>query len=356
MKVAPLYKALQKQQWANPSIVFLGQHYSENMCHDLFSEFDIHEIRHFRPLKSRSFGERMGEIISSYTEILTEDPPHIVVVPGDVDVTVGAAMAAKRRQHHVVHLEAGLRSHDGNMPEEQNRKLVDSISDYLLAPSEDAYQNLIFHEGHDHLRVALVGNIMIDALKQTLDRQRAQRLLAKYELRERAFAVVTLHRPSNVDTEEALAKCCLILTDIAQRLPILFPMHPRTRAMLERSGLIERLESNPAIRLCEPLSYSDFVNLVSASRLIVTDSGGIQEEAVVMKVPCLTLRESTERPVTVVVGGNTLVSEEDVIAQVDWELASESRPIASVPLWDGRTAERCAHIMRVQWLKMNGAQ
>jgi UDP-N-acetylglucosamine 2-epimerase (non-hydrolysing) len=321
------------------------------MCEDIFKEFGVETIEYVRQLENGAFGSRLGEIIDKYTEILRSDPPDIVIVPGDVDVTVGAAMAAKRLQHHVVHLEAGLRSYDVNMPEEQNRKLVDSIADFLLAPSEDAYQNLIFHEGHSHQKVAFVGNIMIDSLVQTLDPSRAQRLLDEFGLEARDFAVGTIHRPANVDDPVQLEKLCRMLANLSRKWQIVLPLHPRTKRALEETGHIGILEQSDIIAI-DAMPYPDFVSLLSVSRFVLTDSGGIQEEASFLKVPCFTLRNSTERPVTVVVGGNTLVSEDDLFDQIDFYVGRGPEAIDDISLWDGRTAERCANILRNNWLEI----
>lgn len=353
MKAAPLYKVLSRQAWADPAIVFLGQHYSPNMSEDIFKAFGIETLEHVRALESRSFGARMGEIIETYSEIAQADPPDMVVVPGDVDVTVGATIAAKRLQHHVVHLEAGLRSYDVEMPEEQNRKLVDSIADFLLAPSEDAYQNLIYHEGHSHQKVAFVGNIMIDALTQTLDADRARGLLDQFDLKEREFAIATIHRPTNVDHPQQLEKICGILTELSKQWQIILPLHPRTRQSLEQTGQDALLEQT-SIRLLDAMPYPDFVNLLSVSRFVVTDSGGIQEEATYLKKPCFTLRNSTERPITIVVGGNTLVNEDDLLEQVESQVGRGRDSIDDIPLWDGRTAERCANVLRNNWRDIYG--
>lgn len=352
MKVAPLFKVLERQPWADPAIVFLGQHYSPNMSDDIFKEFGVETIEHARALDAGSFGARLGEIIEKYTEILRSDPPDMVIVPGDVDVTVGAAMAAKREQHHLIHLEAGLRSYDVNMPEEQNRKLVDSIADFLLAPSEDAYQNLIYHEGHDHQKVAFVGNIMIDALIQTLDAERSDLLLERFSLDDGKFAIATIHRPANVDDPNQLERICDLLVELSAQWSLVLPLHPRTRAALEGFGL-ERLFHSSTIQLLDPMPYSDFVNLMSRCRFVLTDSGGIQEEAAFLKKPCFTLRESTERPVTIVVGGNTLVNEDDLLEQISAQTCRGRDTIGDIPLWDGRTGERCAHILRNHWLQMH---
>ena len=350
MKIAPLYKVLAQQAWCEPRLVFIAQHYSENMSSDLFAQFGVTDEMTVLPLDADNYGDRMGGIIKGYSEFILQDGPDMVVVPGDVDVALGAALAARRLNNTLVHLEAGLRSYDETMPEEMNRVLIDSISDVLLAPSEAAAQNLLYYEGGSHSRVFFVGNIMIDALTMVLDDEAAKAITDRFDVETHGYAVTTFHRPANVDDPQRLAQIRDLITDIAARMPVVFPIHPRTRQRLEQLEGGDALFSNPAVRTSEPLAYSDFANLVSKARIVVTDSGGIQEEASWLGVPCFTVRDTTERPITVTHGTNTLVDFDDVRPQVVASLEdAPSERRADLPLWDGRTAWRVAQVLRRKW-------
>jgi len=350
MKIAPLYKALKGQSWCEPKLVFIAQHYSENMSADLFAQFGVHDEMTVLPLDADNYGDRMGGIIKGYSDFIDQDNPDMVIVPGDVDVALGAALAARRKHRTLVHLEAGLRSYDETMPEEMNRILVDSISDVLLAPSAAAAQNLMYHEGAAHNRVYFVGNIMIDALSMVLDPAIAERVMARFEVEPGAFAVATFHRPANVDAPERLEEIRGLLEHLAGRLPVVFPVHPRTLDRLKALNGGEALFSNPAIRTSPPLAYGEFANLVDKARLVVTDSGGIQEETSWLGVPCFTVRDTTERPITVTHGTNTLVDFDDVRQQIEPVLAGAvTYGGIDLPLWDGRTAGRVAQVLRTKW-------
>jgi len=350
MKIAPLHRVLSRQAWCEPRIVFIGQHYSENMSQDLFAQFGVHDAITAVPLEPGSYGERMGRIISAYSDILAADQPDMVVVPGDVDVALGAALATRRQNRTLAHLEAGLRSYDASMPEEMNRILIDSIADILLAPSEAAAQNLIYHEGADHRRVHFVGNIMIDSLAMVLSEAHAGEVAGRFGVAAGGYAVATFHRPGNVDDPARLAEICGLVEHIAARTPVVFPIHPRTLEQLERSEAGKAMLAGGRVKTCPPLGYTDFANLVSRARLVVTDSGGIQEETSWLNVPCFTLRDSTERPITVSLGTNTLVNFDDVREQVDHALTGDApRQKGALPLWDGRTAWRVAQVLRGAW-------
>jgi UDP-N-acetylglucosamine 2-epimerase (non-hydrolysing) len=350
MKIAPLYKALKGQSWCEPKLVFIAQHYSENMSADLFAQFGVHDEITVLPLDADNYGDRMGGIIKGYSEFIEQDDPDMVIVPGDVDVALGAALAARRLHRTLVHLEAGLRSYDETMPEEMNRILIDSISDVLLAPSAAAAQNLLYHEGASHNRVHFVGNIMIDALSMVLDDGAAETVMKRFGVESRAYAVATFHRPANVDDADRLNEIRKVLEHLAERVPVVFPVHPRTRERLAALPDGEALFANPRILTSQPLAYPDFANLVSRARLVITDSGGIQEETSWLGVPCFTVRDTTERPITITHGANTLVDFDDVRQQIEPVLSGEAAHGAmDLPLWDGRTAGRVAQVLRTKW-------
>lgn len=350
MKIAPLYKVLKGQAWCEPKLVFIAQHYSENMSSDLFAQFGVHDEITVLPLDADNYGDRMGGIIKGYSEFIEQDDPDMVIVPGDVDVALGAALSARRLHRTLVHLEAGLRSYDVTMPEEMNRVLIDSIADVLLAPSAAAAQNLLYHEGVPHSRVHFVGNIMIDALAMVLDPKAADEVSARFDVEAGEFAVATFHRPANVDDAERLDEIRKLLGHVAGLLPVVFPVHPRTLERLKRLPGGEALFNDPRIRTCPPLSYVEFANLVARSRLVITDSGGIQEEASWLGVPCFTLRDTTERPITITHGTNTLVDFDDVRLQIQPVIDRVATPrTIDLPLWDGRTAGRVVQVLRTKW-------
>jgi UDP-N-acetylglucosamine 2-epimerase (non-hydrolysing) len=350
MKIAPLYKVLKDQPWCEPKLVFIAQHYSENMSSDLFAQFGVHDEMTVLPLDADNYGDRMGGIIKGYSDFIDQDNPDMVVAPGDVDVALGAALAARRKHRILVHLEAGLRSYDETMPEEMNRILVDSISDVLLAPSEAAAQNLMYHEGATHGRVHFVGNIMIDALSMVLDPAVGDAVMKRFEVEAGGFAVATFHRPANVDSAERLDEIRAFIEHLAESLPVVFPVHPRTLDRLTALADGEALFANPRIRTSQPLAYGEFANLVAKAKLVVTDSGGIQEETSWLGVPCFTVRDTTERPITVTHGTNTLVDFDDIRRQIAPVLnGREVGAAMDLPLWDGRTAGRVAQVLRTKW-------
>src|SRR3712207_4948738 len=278
-----------------------------------------------------------------FEPVVLEDRPDWVVVYGDVNSTAAAALVCSKLGVRVAHVEAGLRSRDRRMPEEINRLLTDQISDLLLTPSEDGDRNLLA-EGIPAGRIRFVGNVMIDSLFKQLERAETSRVREELEVAGRDYAVVTLHRPSNVDEPEVLGRILSALKRIGERLPVVFPIHPRTRKSLEGLGLPGAMGPGGRVRLVEPLGYLDFLRLYSGARLVLTDSGGVQEETTALGIPCLTLRENTERPVTVELGTNRVVGTdpERIVAEAEAALAKDRQkePPRIPPLWDGRAAER----------------
>jgi UDP-N-acetylglucosamine 2-epimerase (non-hydrolysing) len=275
----------------------------------------------------------------AYERVLLETPPSWTVVVGDVNSTAACALAAKKLNLKVAHLEAGLRSFDRTMPEEINRVITDAISDLLWTPSEDGDENLR-REGVPPERISRVGNIMIDSFEMLRHRIEAERTRDEFGLAGGGYGVVTLHRPSNVDAPGPLGALVEALAAIARGLPLVFVMHPRTRKNLERFGLYERLAGAPGIRLAGPMGYIRFMGLVVEAALAITDSGGIQEETTYLGIPCLTLRENTERPITVSQGTNRLVRADTLQAAVAKARAGGFSRGDRPALWDGRTAER----------------
>lgn len=281
----------------------------------------------------------------AYEKVALEQRPDVVVVVGDVNSTLACALVATKLCIPVVHLEAGLRSGDRRMPEEINRLATDAIADVLWTPSPDADEHLA-REGVPPRRIDRVGNIMIDSFVMLQQAIAADDTRARMGLGAGGYAVLTLHRPSNVDTRAALAPLVEQLRAVARLLPVVFPVHPRTRARLQEFGLLPVLEGERAIRLVEPLGYVQFMNLVTGARAVITDSGGVQEETTYLDIPCLTLRENTERPITISEGSNRLVKPAELPAAVDSVLGGGWPSGRRPALWDGQTATRCAAALR----------
>ncbi len=342
MKIAPLMKALAGDPGFEAVLIHTGQHYDDNMSGQFFRDLGIPAPQYHLEVGSGSHAQQTAEIMRRIEPVLEEIRPTAIVVVGDVNSTAAAAMVAKKLGIDVVHVEAGLRSFDRSMPEEINRIVTDSIADLFLVTEESGRANLL-REGVAAERIHLVGNLMIDSLRQHLERARSSDIADKLEVRGKAYGVVTLHRPANVDDPLALAEILGALGVIAETLPLLWPVHPRTRARLANSSI-----SQPSgIRLLEPLGYLDFLSLEAASSLVLTDSGGIQEETTVLGVDCLTLRDNTERPVTIELGTNRLAGAKKATILAAWEEMKGSPCKKQIPpLWDGQAGERSREVLR----------
>jgi len=342
MKVAPLLAALERSSVSH-GLVHTGQHYDASMSDAFFRDLEMPAPRWHLGVGSASHAVQTARVMEAFEPVLVAERPRWVVVVGDVNSTLACALvASKMADIRVAHVEAGLRSNDWRMPEEVNRVLTDRLSHLLLTPSPDARDNLV-REGIDPERIVFVGNVMIDSLLRLLPKARAMRLPATLGLEPGGYAVSTLHRPSNVDDPERLRLILGALGRLAARVPVLLPMHPRTRARVREFGLEALLEP---LLVREPFGYLEMLALQEAAALVVTDSGGLQEESTVLGVPCLTIRESTERPVTVTVGTNTMVPWpptengvlEAALAALDrGRVALGSRAPDG---WDGKASER----------------
>ncbi|MET0648630.1 MAG: UDP-N-acetylglucosamine 2-epimerase (non-hydrolyzing) [Pyrinomonadaceae bacterium] len=344
MKVAPVVEAMRGRagEFA-PTVVHTGQHYDERMSDAFFRDLGLPEPDVHLGVGSGSHAQQTAAVMQKFEPVVAERKPDWVVVVGDVNSTLACALVCSKMGVPVAHVEAGLRSRDRTMPEEINRLLTDQLSELLLTPSADADRNLI-GEGIPAERIRLVGNVMIDSLLKQLERAKGSRVREELGVAGSDYAVVTLHRPSNVDDPRVLRGILSALKRLGERLPIVFPIHPRTRKNLDEFGLLEANETDARVRLVEPLGYLDFLRLYSGARLVLTDSGGIQEETTALGVPCLTLRENTERPVTVELGTNRVVGTdpERIFAEADKALANveQNEPPRVPPLWDGNTAGR----------------
>lgn len=349
MKIAPLYHALSRTDWASPVIVHTGQHYDKNMSGAIFSDLSLPEPHINLGIGSGSHAEQTGRVMIAYESVLQKQRPEMVVVVGDVNSTMACTLAASKTHFDtwgsrisrplVAHLEAGLRSFDRTMPEEINRLVTDVLADILWTPSPDADENLA-REGVSPSKIVRVGNIMIDSLTMLRPQIDADDTCRRLGLARNTFAVVTLHRPSNVDDATVLAELCTMLERISKKLPVVFPVHPRTRKSLLNTGILPRLTDNPRITMLEPLGYIQFMNLITHCRLVITDSGGIQEETTYLGIHCLTMRPNTERPITISEGTNQLCTLGDVETRLDKLLAQQTRHTRVPDLWDGRTASR----------------
>jgi UDP-N-acetylglucosamine 2-epimerase (non-hydrolysing) len=347
MKIAPILEAFAARS-VQAQLVHTGQHYDAAMSDGFFEQLGIPRPQVNLEVGSASHAVQTAEIMRAFEPVLDQEAPRAVLVVGDVNSTIACALVAAKKGVPVIHVEAGLRSFDRRMPEEINRVLTDQLSDLLFTTERGALDNLR-REGIDPARVHFVGNVMIDTLRRNLERARpAAETLG--HLPAEGYAVLTLHRPSNVDHRDTLAGLLDAVGRIAARLPVIFPIHPRTRAAAERLGLAHRLEQ-PGIRLLPPQGYLEMLGLTREATVVLTDSGGLQEETTALGVPCITLRENTERPVTLSEGTNTLTGPDpEKILQCFEDILTSGGKRGRIPeYWDGRAAERIAAIVR-DWL------
>jgi len=345
MKVAPLFHALHGQPWCKLRLVHTGQHYDKNMSDAFFRDLRLPSPDLHLGVGSGSHAEQTANVMLAYERACIDDHPDLIVVVGDVNSTLACALVGSKLHITVAHLEAGLRSRDRNMPEEINRLVTDTVADILWTPSPDGDENLLA-EGVAADKITRVGNIMIDSYELMRDVIEASGERDKLGLQAREYGVVTLHRPSNVDEPGPLAALVRQLKTVASRLPLVFPVHPRTRKNLEVFGLWAELAQAPGLTVIEPLGYVDFMNLVCGARLTITDSGGVQEETTYLGIPCLTLRTTTERPITVTEGTNRLVTVDALARTVEDILAGRWQHGRKPALWDGHAASRVATDIR----------
>ncbi len=343
MKVAPIYAEMRRRlDEFDPLIVHTGQHYDAAMSDAFFDDLGMPRPDIHLGVGSGSHAVQTAKIMTEFEPVALEEKPDWVVVVGDVNSTIACALVCAKLGVKVAHVEAGLRSRDRSMPEEINRILTDSITDLLLTTSQDADANLL-KEGVATERIRFVGNVMIDSLLEHLKVAENSTIRTDLGIDGSDYGVLTLHRPSNVDDREILTDLISALCEIAERLPIIFPVHPRTRAKIDEFCLADRLE-NAGVKLIEPLGYLDFLRLYSGARLVLTDSGGLQEETTVLGIPCLTLRNNTERPITIEMGTNVLVGtdpekiKQSAFGALDGAKARDDAAIP--PLWDGKAAKR----------------
>jgi len=343
MKIFPVWREIQRnaRDRMRPVIIHTGQHYDPLMNDIFFREFGMPTPDHFLGIGSGGHGVQTGRAMIALEELFLQDRPDVLVVVGDVNSTAAGTLVAAKMGIPVAHVEAGLRSRDRSMPEEINRLVTDAIADLLLTPSRDADANLRA-EGVPAEKIRFTGNVMIDSLVELLPRASQSPILDAVGVKAGHYVAVTLHRPSNVDHPAALARILDALEDVTREMPVIFPVHPRTQKQIESSG---RAIDRCALRIIQPLGYLDFLRLQSAAAVVITDSGGVQEETTYLGIPCLTLRPSTERPVTVTHGTNRLVdpAAESLSSAVRSAIAGKPARAPVIEGWDGRAAGRIVH-------------
>ena len=344
VKIAPILAQLRQRDGHATTLIHTGQHYDMQMSEAFFADLEIPAPDVNLGVRAASATAQIAEIMVRLEAQFTEDRPDVAMVVGDVNSTVAGALVAVKLGIPVAHVEAGLRSFDRTMPEEVNRVLTDAVSEWLFTTEPSANENLA-REGVAASRIHFVGNVMIDALFRSRERAVASTVLGRLGVAPGAYAALTLHRPSNVDTPEALDRVLGAIERIQREIPVVFPVHPRTRQQLERAGA--RGPAMPGLVMAAPLPYLDFVQLMANARCVLTDSGGIQEETTALGIPCLTLRENTERPITVTRGTNRVVGLDPEVIYRTWRLAAEGRwPAGELPeQWDGKAAGRIVDVL-----------
>jgi len=346
MKIAPLMAAQKESGRIEPILVHTGQHYDERMSDLFFRQLGIPEPDVNLGVGSASHAVQTAEIMKAFEPVVLERKPDAVLVVGDVNSTIACGLVAVKLGVKLIHVEAGLRSFDRSMPEEINRILTDAISDLLFCTEKSGVENLR-REGIPDDKIFLVGNVMIDSLMANKEKAEKSRILDELNIKPNSYAVLTLHRPSNVDNPVVFGRILDAIEVIQSDMPVIFPIHPRTQKNIAGSELARKIDSMRSLRLTEPLGYLDFLKLMSNARLVLTDSGGIQEETTILKVPCITLRENTERPITVEAGSNILAgtTTDKIIAAYRKTIGNSNREIKTPPLWDGHAAERIVKVL-----------
>ena len=354
MKMAPLVRELEARG-IEQTLLHTGQHYDANMSKVFFEDLGMPEPDIYMGIGSGSHAEQTARVMVEFEKICDGgssdfDRPDLVVVVGDVNSTLACSIVAAKAWIPVAHVESGLRSFDLRMPEEINRMVTDRLAEILLTPSADGDENLR-REGVPEERIHRVGNIMIDSLFANLDRARSSDVLDRLGLEKRGYGVLTLHRPSNVDDPETLLRILKAVHGVSESLPIVFSCHPRTASRLEDLDGYAAVRDTGAVRLLGPLGYLDFLRLVSESRLVLTDSGGLQEETTALRIPCLTIRENTERPITITEGTNVLVGSDPERIRIETAraLGGDTRETKVPALWDGHTAARIVDVFEQWW-------
>jgi len=365
MKIAPIVEEMEKHSEIESILVHTGQHYDENMSKLFFKDLGIPKPQVYLGVGSGSHAKQTARIMLEFEKVLLREKPDVVIVVGDVNSTIACALTSVKLYIPVAHIEAGLRSFDATMPEEINRILTDAISDYLFTTEESAKTNLI-REGKPEEKIYFVGNVMADTLLKNKKRAGKSNILLALNLKPKTYAVLTLHRPSNVDDKDTLQRILEALRSISKEIPIIFPIHPRTKRQIENFGfhdyfLFHNLNStNPIdsknpIHCIAPLGYLDFLHLIANSNFVLTDSGGIQEETTILTIPCITLRKNTERPITVEEGTNVIVgSDKKKIISESFKIIKGDKRESKIPkFWDGKASQRIIKILLKNYRKIS---
>lgn len=341
IKIAPIMHRMRKSPVIEPILLHTGQHYDIEMSKRFFEELNIPTPDISLEVGSDTHAKQVARIMERFDDVCDREKPDGILVVGDVNSTMACSLVAAKKGIKIIHVEAGIRSFDREMPEEINRMVTDAITDLLLPPSRDAVENLL-HEGHSMSKIHLVGNIMIDTLMDSQAQILKSDIFHQLGIEEKNYALVTLHRPSNVDDITTFKRILKALAKIQERLPVVFPVHPRTRKILENPELKSLVNNMTGLKLCDPLGYFDFGRLVAGCRMVITDSGGIQEESTVYGIPCITIRENTERPITLSEGTNELAGTDTAkIIRFAEQIIEGKWKTGKIPeLWDGHTAER----------------
>ena len=346
MKIAPIHRIMKASECIDPVLVHTGQHYDASMSKIFFHDLGLPEPDVYLGVGSGSHAQQTGAIMIGLENIFEELTPDLVLVVGDVNSTLAAALVAAKMHIPVAHVEAGLRSFDRDMPEEINRTATDAIADFLFVTEESGRKNLI-QEGVAHSKIHFVGNVMIDSLLSHLKTANQAKILDRLKLNHQSYALLTLHRPSNVDNRETFLNILDALAQIEQKIPIIFPIHPRSRKMIDKFQFGERIKKTRNFKLIDPLGYLDFLHLMKHAKFVLSDSGGIQEETTVLGIPCLTLRNNTERPVTVELGTNVMVGADTglIVSESLKILKGQAKKGQIPPRWDGNSAQRIVDIL-----------
>jgi UDP-N-acetylglucosamine 2-epimerase (non-hydrolysing) len=346
MKIAPLMAEYSRHENIQAILVHTGQHYDKVMSKLFFRELEIPEPDVNLEVGSASHAVQTAEIMKRFEPILIDHKPDVVVVVGDVNSTIACGLVAVKLGVKLAHVEAGLRSGDRSMPEEINRVLTDSISDLLFCTEQSGVKNLL-REGISPTKIHLVGHVMIDTLLKNKEKANKSNILNLLDLNGDKHAVLTLHRPSNVDDPVVFSRILEAIKIIQKDMPVIFPVHPRTRKNLEANSISEHINLIPGLRLTDPLGYLDFLKLMSNAKVVLTDSGGIQEETTILQIPCLTLRENTERPITTKLGTNQIVgtNPKNIIKAYKYAINGSQNKPDRPPFWDGHAAERIVNTL-----------
>lgn len=346
IKIAPLMAEFGRRQGIAPTLLHTGQHYDQRMSDLFFTELGIPTPDINLGIGSGTHAQQTAQIMIAFEPVVLNLKPDVVLVVGDVNSTIACGLVAVKLGVKLAHVEAGLRSFDRTMPEEINRLATDAISDLLFCTEQSGVENLRT-EGVPESKIHLVGNVMIDTLLKNRDKAEQSRVMDELHLTDRAYALLTLHRPSNVDDPAVFGRLLEALDVIQRELPVIFPIHPRTRKILGDGPLGTRVSSMQNLRMIDPAGYLDFMKLMAHAKLVLTDSGGIQEETTILQTPCLTLRENTERPVTIDSGSNRLVGTQpgNIVAAFRGIMTGGQGEPKTPPLWDGRAAERIADVL-----------